>query len=157
MLLQLHHRGGAFEPVPVARNIAETVAGQRVYSILLGCFAALALALACFGLYGVMSYNVTLRTHEIGILMALGAKSRYVLWLIIRQGMLPVLIGTVLGSAAAAALARLLASWLFGLNWADPAMFVGVSLLLAVVALLACYVPARWAARVDPMVALRYE
>jgi putative ABC transport system permease protein len=142
---------------PVGEVVASTVAGQRVYSILLGCFAALALALACFGLYGVMSYNVTQRTHEIGIHMALGAKSRDILWLIIRQGMLPVLIGTVLGIAAAVALTRLLSTWLFGLNWADPAMYAGISILLTVVALLASYVPARRAARVDPMVALRYE
>lgn len=142
---------------PVNAVVASNVAGQRVYSIMLGCFAALALALACVGLYGVMSYSVTQRTHEIGIHMVLGAKSRDILWLIIKQGMLPVLIGTALGIATAVALTRLLASWLLGLNWADPAMYAGLSLLLTVVALLACYVPARRAARVDPMDALRYE
>ena len=143
--------------VPIPRLDEVQVAGQRVYSILLGCFAALALALACFGLYGVMSYNVTQRTHEIGIYMVLGAKSRDTLWLIIRQGMLPVLIGTMLGIAASVVLTRLLSAWLFGLNWADPAMFAGISLLLTVVALLACYIPARRAARVNPTVALRCE
>jgi putative ABC transport system permease protein len=117
----------------------------------------LALLLAALGLYGVIAYSVAQRTHEIGIRMALGASRRNVVWLVLGQGMRLVGIGIALGVAGGAALSRALSAWLFGLSPFDPTAYVAVSLVLIAVALVATYLPARRATKVDPLVALRYE
>ena len=146
-----------FDVKTMATRIAERTTPSRLGSFLFGLFAAVALTLAAVGIYGVMAYSVTQRTHEIGVRMALGAQTRDVLRLVVGQGMLLVGIGLVLGLGASFVLMRWLASKLFQVSATDPTTFVGVSLLLAVIALVACLVPARRATKVDPMVALRYE
>ena len=136
---------------------AKFIAPRRVNMLLLGSFALLGLVLAGVGMYGVVSYSVSRRTHEIGIRMALGAERRDVLRMVIGQGLTLALIGVAAGIAGALALTRFLSSLLYGVKPTDPLTFIAVSLILIAVALLACYMPARRAAKVDPMVALQYE
>jgi len=137
--------------------LSDSIANPRFQSRVLSLFAAIALLLAAAGLYGVMSYAVAQRKHEIGVRVALGARSSDVLKLVVGEGLKLTLIGIAIGLVAAVALTRLLASLLFGVSTTDPATFVIIALLLISVALLACYLPARRATKVDPMVALRYE
>jgi predicted permease len=141
----------------VSQQIDRQLSEQRLIARLAGFFGTLALGLACIGLYGLVSYEVARRTREIGIRAALGADKRDVLWLVLGQGMRLALSGAVLGIALALGLMRYAKSLLFGVSAADPTTFAAVTALLIGVTLLACYVPARRATRVDPMVALRYE
>jgi putative ABC transport system permease protein len=136
---------------------ASALQSDRFNLWLLGSFALLALLLAALGIYGVMTYLVTQRTQEIGIRMALGAQAADVLKLIVQTGMRPVLFGVAVGLAGAIGLTRLMESFLFGVTPTDTLTFASVSAGLALVALIACLIPARRATRVDPLVALRYE
>jgi putative ABC transport system permease protein len=135
----------------------EAVAPQRLNLMLMSIFAGLALVLAIVGIYGVMSYAVTQRTHEIGIRMAIGAQPRDVFRMILGHGMFLTAVGLVAGLLGAFALTRLMATMLFGVGPTDPATFAGVALLLAAVALIACYIPGKRATKVDPVNSLRYE
>ncbi len=141
----------------MSKVVANSVSRQRFSMMLIAIFAGLALLLASVGIFSVMSFLVTQRTHEIGIRMALGAQARDVLKMVLRQGMFFTFMGVALGLVAAFALTRVMRGLLFGVSATDPATFVIVSVLLILVALFACYIPARRATRVDPMRALHYE
>jgi ABC-type antimicrobial peptide transport system permease subunit len=136
---------------------AKSIAPQRFNLALLGIFAGIALALALVGIYGVMSYLVTQRMQEIGIRMALGAQARDVLRLVIGQGMRLALLGVSIGLASALALTRLLKALLFGVSTTDPLTFVVIGLALTLVALLACWIPAWRATKIDPIITLKCE
>ena len=140
--------------------VSESMSSQRFPMILLGTFAGLALLLASVGIYGLISYSVAQRVHEIGIRMAIGAQRQEIFGMVISEGLRLTLAGLAIGAAAALVLTRLLSSFsrlLYGVGTNDPVTFVAVSLVLTVLAVLASYIPARRATKVDPMVALRYE
>jgi putative ABC transport system permease protein len=137
--------------------VAESMGDWRFYMRLLGIFAGLAVLLAAIGIYGVMSYSVSERTHEIGIRVALGAHPQDVLRLVAKLGLTLTTIGILIGGALAFGLARLISTFLFGVKPSDPITYISVAASLAAIALLACYIPARRATKVDPLVALRYE
>ena len=130
---------------------------QRVYALLLGIFGSIAVLLAVVGIYGIMAHSVSQRTGEIGVRVALGASSGSILGLVLRRGVILITIGIVIGIAASLALTRVMQAVLFGVGATDPLTFIGALVGLAFAALLACYLPARKALKVDPIVALRYE
>ncbi|HEY4839617.1 MAG TPA: FtsX-like permease family protein, partial [Candidatus Acidoferrales bacterium] len=137
--------------------VSNSFAARRLSMILLGIFAAFALLLACVGIYGVISYLVGQRTHEIGVRVALGAQRNDVMRLIIGHGAKMALIGVTIGLIGALALTRLMSNQLFGVSAHDPLTFAAVAILLVFVSVAACYIPARRAIRVDPMIALRHD
>jgi len=141
----------------IEQDLFDSTKSQRTYMKLMGLFAGVGLLLAAVGIYGVISYSVTRRTHEIGVRMALGAQTRDVLQMVIKQGLTLALTGVAVGLGAALALTRVISSLLYDINPTDPVTFVCVSLLLAGVALLASYIPARRATKIDPMRVLKYE
>jgi len=137
--------------------VADSLASRRFSMVLLGTFAALALVMSCVGIYGVIAYLAGQRTHEIGIRLALGAERWNVLRMVLGEGAKLALVGVAIGVVAALGLTRLMANMLFGVSAHDPLSFAGVAVLLTLVALAACCIPARRAAKVDPVVALRNE
>jgi predicted lysophospholipase L1 biosynthesis ABC-type transport system permease subunit len=146
-----------FRALPMSVLAVQSVALRRVSTLLLAGFASLALILAAVGIYGVMAYSVARRTHEIGTRMALGAQPRDVLRLVLGQGARLTILGVIIGVVAALVLTRFMASILFGVSASDPLTFAGVTILLTLIALAACYIPALRAMHIDPMVALKYE
>ncbi|HET6862734.1 MAG TPA: FtsX-like permease family protein, partial [Pyrinomonadaceae bacterium] len=149
------------QPVSDVRTMdqvmSDTFSRARFNTLLLALFAGLATLLSAVGIFGVMNYSVALRTHEIGLRVAIGAQPRQVLLLILRQGLLLTVVGVAIGLVAAFALTRLLSGLLFGVAAADPSTFATISILLVTVSLVACYLPARRAMKIDPLMALRSE
>jgi putative ABC transport system permease protein len=142
---------------PMTEHVRETLSRRRFNLILLSIFSGVALVLAAIGIYGVISYGVTQRTHEMGIRMALGAKPRDVLTLVIRQAMMLALGGVGIGLLASLGLTRLIKGLLFSVSVTDPMTFVAIAVLMIFIALLACLIPARRATKIDPLIALKYE
>jgi putative ABC transport system permease protein len=153
----LDRNAGIDAIVPMEQLVSNSVARQRFYAVMLGLFASVAGLLAAVGIYGVLAYAVVQRTQEIGVRMALGAERRQVLALILRRGLGLAAIGIIVGLAGALAGARYLQSMLFGIEPRDPATFAIVAIAFAIIAIIASYLPARRATRVDPMVALRVD
>ena len=145
------------ESATMQQILSDSSSGRRFNLVLLTVFATVVLILAMVGIYGVMSYAVTQRTHEIGIRMAIGAQSRDVFRMVVGEGMILALIGIGCGLIGAFALTRLMTTMLFAVEPTDPATFITIAALLTGVALAACYIPGRRATKVDPLVALRYE
>ena len=146
-----------FSVEALSERINSQIAADRIIAVLLSVFGGGALLLATIGIYGVVAYSVAQRTHEIGVRIALGAEQHDILKLIVGRGMVLVLIGTGIGLALSLVATQMLKSFLFGISATDPLTFTVVVLVLGGVALLACYLPARRATKVDPLVALRYE
>ena len=146
-----------FEVETLATQVEASLAQERLVATLSSGFGLLALLLCCLGLYGILSYTIAQQTKEIGIRMALGAARRDVLWLVLRDALRLVSFGVLLGLPAALAASRLIASQLFGLSAADPLTIGAATLLLLIVAVLAAYLPAQRATRIDPLTALRFE
>jgi putative ABC transport system permease protein len=155
------HEINANQPVTKIRTMEESISGSvsapRFRSVLLAIFAGTALLLSIIGLYGLVAYSVSQRVQEIGIRMTLGAEPGDVLRMVVEQGLKLVLLGVVLGLAAALALSQLLAQFMYGMSSTDPLTFIGLALVMTFVAAAASYLPARRATRVDPMIALRHE
>jgi predicted permease len=156
-MAEMNSQEVVFEPHAYDEIIANSLTERRFSMVLLGIFGALALVLSSIGIYGVLSYLVGQRTHEIGIRIALGAQRKNVLMLVLGEGTKTALIGVGIGLGAALVLTRLMSSVLYGISATDPITFAGVAVILTAVALAACYIPARRAMRVDPIIALRYE
>ena len=150
-------QAAVYDLQPMSERLSTSLGPRRFAVTLLSTFASIALFMAALGLYGVISYAVVQRTQEIGIRMALGAQRRNVLGMVLRQGMALVALGIVAGLAGAVAFGRAMRSLLFNVSPTDPLTFTVISVLLCIVALLACWLPARSATKVDPMEALRYE
>jgi putative ABC transport system permease protein len=142
---------------PATNLIAAAVAPSRFRMVMMGLFGIVALALAAVGLYGVMAYSVGQRRSELGVRVALGAESSALLRLVLREGMTPVAIGIAIGLAGAAALTRLMSTLVFEIDVFDPFTFAAVPLVLGIAAAVACYLPARRATRIDPLIALRHQ
>ncbi|HEY0098819.1 MAG TPA: FtsX-like permease family protein, partial [Pyrinomonadaceae bacterium] len=156
-ILEVDNAQPIYDIKTMEQRLSEAVAPRRLSMALFSFFAAVALVLAIVGVYGVMSYSVNQRTHEFGIRMALGAQHTDVLKLVLRQGVILAIAGILIGVIAAYAVTRFMSGLLYGVSATDPLIFIAVSLVLMIIALLACYIPARRATKVDPIIALRYE